>query len=196
MLRIKWSRNRILVIYNVSDLDGRLVVFHLFLTLRIVLKVIRLPKTHSCGGHLHWLSIMIGLLTHNFLSQILVPSLKNFDLVFRVVWKYSGGRESTIISFSEGIIPDLRRNIHFMVKCSDSNGFLFQFSLVVDVALVYNTSPLRHGLLELQLITRLHSLESSRACSSETWLLRSRVFYLQIVGFAITKLACSPGLLF
>lgn len=129
------------------------------------------------------LSLRIGVPTQNFLPQILIPSIENFGLVFLVILVNSARRESAIISFSKGIIPDLRWNVHIFVKRSDPHGFLFQFSLVVDVALVYNTGPLRHGLLELQLITRLHSLESSRATSSETWRW-SRIFQHQIARFS------------
>ena len=199
MLRIKWSKTRLLVIENVTDPRHRLMGFQFVLVRGIIeLEIIRLSKTHSGGGNLSWFPVWIRILTHNFLPQILISSIKNFGLVFRVVRKYSARRESAIISFSEGIVPDLSRNIHIFVKCCDPNGFLFHFSLVVDVALVYHTSPLRHGLLELQLITGLHILKSSRAISSEARLCRSGIFQHQIAFFLdiknfglLTKLACS-----
>lgn len=176
MLRIKWSETRLIIFDNVADLRHRLMGFHFVLVWGIIeLEVIRLSETHSCRGNVPWLPIWICILSQNFLPQILIPSIEDFGLVFRVVWKYSARRESAIISFSEGIVPDLRRNIHVFVKCSNPYGFLFQFSLVIDVALVYHASPLRHGPLELQLIA-CHSLKSSRAISSEARMWRSRIF--------------------
>lgn len=117
--------------------------------------------------------------------------------MFRVVGKHSCRWKSAIVSFSEGIIPDLGWYIHIFVKCSNSHSLLLHFPLVVDVTLIYNTGPLRYSLLELNLII-CHCLESSSGIFPKSWVWFPWIIHHQIVcggGFDVTKLARSTWLL-
>lgn len=87
MLRIKRSRRGGIVIQEVSDLRHGLVRLQFVISLGFEQEIVGLSETHPCLRNFLALAILISVVAKNFPSQILIPSLKNFGLVFGVSLK-------------------------------------------------------------------------------------------------------------